>query len=127
MEQPRGAQLLHVRILTNAFYIVLLAISLMVRVPGLGLVIEFIQDTATEHLRAWLADWRGDKALNRAYTIITALWIGAVVSPYELVVQVPLYLKPGRLARHCVSAGHSVLGVGHLGVVPHRGHPHASA
>ena len=62
--------------LTNAFYIVLLAISLMVRVPGLGLVIEFIRTLPTEHLRAWLADWRGDKALNRAYTIITALWIG---------------------------------------------------
>lgn len=51
--------------LTNAFYIVLLAISLMVRVPGLGLVIEFIRTLPTEHLRAWLADWRGDKALNQ--------------------------------------------------------------
>ena len=77
--------------LTNAFYIVLLAISLMVRVPGLGLVIEFIRTLPTEHLRAWLADWRGDKALNRAYTIITALWIG--VFSLRLVVQVPLYLS----------------------------------
>ena len=77
--------------LTNAFYIVLLAISLMVRVPGLGLVIEFIRILPTEHLRAWLADWRGDKALNRAYTIITALWIG--VFSLRLVVQVPLYLS----------------------------------
>ena len=112
--------------LTNAFYIVLLAISLMVRVPGLGLVIEFIRTLPTEHLRAWLADWRGDKALNRAYTIITALWIG--VFSLRLVVQVPLYLSNQSLARHCTSAhGHSVLGVGHLGVVPHRGHPHASA
>ena len=32
----------------------LLAISLMVRVPGLGLVIEFIRTLPTEHLRAWL-------------------------------------------------------------------------
>ncbi|MEO5466591.1 DUF3159 domain-containing protein, partial [Bifidobacterium adolescentis] len=40
---------------------------------------------------AWLADWRGDKALNRAYTIITALWIG--VFSLRLVVQVPLYLS----------------------------------
>ena len=57
--------------LTNAFYIVLLAISLMVRVPGLGLVIEFIRTLPTEHLRA--------------------LWIG--VFSLRLVVQVPLYLS----------------------------------
>lgn len=56
--------------LTNAFYVILLTISLLARVPGLGLVIEFIRTLPTEHFRAWLADWRGDKALNRAYTII---------------------------------------------------------
>ena len=77
--------------LTNAFYIVLLAISLMVRVPGLGLVDRCVLPTTGG--------------------------AGAVVP-----------VQPGRLARHCTSAhGHSVLGVGHLGVVPHRGHPHASA
>ena len=77
--------------LTNAFYIVLLAISLLARMPGLGLVVEFIRTLPTEHFRAWLADWRSDKALNRAYTIITALWIG--VFSLRLVVQVPLYLS----------------------------------
>ena len=41
--------------LTNAFYVVLLTISLLVRVPGLGLVIEFIRTLPTEHFRAWLA------------------------------------------------------------------------
>ena len=76
--------------LTNAFYIVLLTISLIARVPGLGLVSEFIRTLPTEHFRAWLADWRDDRALNRAYTIITALWIG--VFSLRLVVQVPLYL-----------------------------------
>ena len=69
--------------LTNAFYVVLLTISLLARVPGLGLVIEFIRTLPTEHFRAWLADWRGDKAL-------TALWIG--VFSLRLIVQVPLYL-----------------------------------
>lgn len=77
--------------LTNAFYIVLLTVSLLARVPGLGLVIEFIRTLPTEHFRAWLADWRGDHALNRAYTIITALWIGVFF--LRLVVQVPLYLS----------------------------------
>ena len=76
--------------LTNAFYVVLLTISLLVRLPGLGLVIEFIRTLPTEHFRAWLADWRGDKALNRAYTIITAMWVG--VFALRLIVQVPLYL-----------------------------------
>ena len=76
--------------LTNAFYIVLLGVSLLARVQGLGVVIEFIRTLPTEHLREWLADWRGDRALNRAYTIATALWIG--VFSLRLVVQVPLYL-----------------------------------
>lgn len=76
--------------LTNAFYIVLLSISLIVRVPGLGLAVEFIRTLPTEHLRAWLDDWMGDRALKRAYTTITILWIG--VFALRLVVQVPLYL-----------------------------------
>ena len=76
--------------LTNAFYIVLLSISLIVRVPALGLAVEFIRTLPTEHLRAWLDDWVQDKPLKRAYTIITALWIG--VFSLRLLVQVPLYL-----------------------------------
>lgn len=76
--------------LTNAFYIVLLSISLIVRVPALGLAVEFIRTLPTEHLRAWLDDWMQDKPLKRAYTIITALWIG--VFSMRLLVQVPLYL-----------------------------------
>lgn len=76
--------------LTNAFYIVLLGVSLIVRVPGLGLAVEFIRTLPTEHLRAWLDDWMGDRPLKRAYTIVTALWIG--VFALRLAVQVPLYL-----------------------------------
>lgn len=100
--------------LTNAFYVVLLTISLLVRVPGLGLVIEFIRTLPTEHFRAWLADWRGDKALNRAYTIITAMWVG--VFALRLIVQVPLYLgnHVGWLGRR-VADGHSVLGRSRFG------------
>ena len=51
---------------------------------------EFIRTLPTEHLRAWLDDWVQDKPLKRAYTIITALWIG--VFSLRLLVQVPLYL-----------------------------------
>lgn len=76
--------------LTNAFYIVLLGISLIAHVPGLGLAIEFIRTLPTENFKKWFNDWMSDKALKRAYMIITALWIG--VFALRLLVQVPLYL-----------------------------------
>jgi hypothetical protein len=76
--------------LTNAVSIVLLSISLAVRVPGLGLLIEFIRSLPTEHFRAWLHGWRSDRELRRAYTRISALWIG--VFALRLIVQVPLYV-----------------------------------
>lgn len=76
--------------ITNAVYAVLLAISLAVRVPGLGLVIEFIRQMPTEHFKAWFHGWMDDKPLKRAYTIITGLWLGLFA--LRLVVQVPLYL-----------------------------------
>ncbi|QOL33280.1 DUF3159 domain-containing protein [Bifidobacterium eulemuris] len=76
--------------LTNAVYAVLLAASLIARVPGLGLVVEFIRQLPTEHFRAWFHDWMDDAALKRAYMIVTALWMGLFVA--RLAVQVPLYL-----------------------------------
>lgn len=76
--------------LTNSFYIVLLSASLLARIPGLGFVIEFIRTLPTENFRAWLSNWRSDKDLMRAYTVITALWIG--VFSLRLLVQVPLYV-----------------------------------
>lgn len=76
--------------LTNAAYMVLLTVTLLIRVPGLGLMIEFIRTLPTEHWRAWLHDWLDDVPLKRAYTIVTLLWIG--VFGLRLVVQVPLYL-----------------------------------
>ena len=76
--------------LTNAVYIVLLSFTLLIRVPGLGLMVEFIRTIPTEHFRAWLHGWLDDKPLRRAYTIVTVLWIG--VFALRLIVQVPLYL-----------------------------------
>jgi hypothetical protein len=76
--------------LTNAAYIVLLLISLAVRVPGLGLMVEFIRTLPTEHFRAWLDGWRSDRKLRRAYTTITVLWISLFA--LRLLVQVPLYI-----------------------------------
>lgn len=77
--------------ITNAVYIVLLGISLIARVPGLGLVVEFIRSLPTEHFRDWFHGWMSDKPLKRAYMAITALWVG--VFALRLLVQVPLYLS----------------------------------
>ena len=126
-EDSRGPQLLHLRIHYQCLLLCRSPLSLIARVPGLGLVIEFIRTLPTEHLRAWFHDWMDDKALKRAYTIVTGL-VGRSVLPTTGGAGAVVPVQPGRLARHCTSAhGHSVLGVGHLGVVPHRGHPHASA
>lgn len=76
--------------LTNAAYIIVLGISLAVRVPGLGFMIEFIRTLPTEHYRQWLHNWKSDRKLVHAYTIITWLWIALFA--LRLVVQVPLYL-----------------------------------
>ena len=76
--------------ITNAVYIVVLLVSLLIKVPGLGFMIEFIRSLPTERFRAWLDGWRSDKALMRAYNTITWLWIG--VFALRLAVQVPLYL-----------------------------------
>ena len=76
--------------ITNAAYALLLAVSLAARVPGLGLVIEFIRSLPTERLRAWFDDWMGDRSLRRAYMAVTALWCGLFC--LRLAVQVPLYL-----------------------------------
>lgn len=76
--------------LTNTGYAVLLAISLVARVPGLGLVIEFIRQLPTERFGEWFHDWMDDKALKRAYMIVTGLWLGLFL--LRLAVQVPLYL-----------------------------------
>lgn len=76
--------------LTNGVYAALLAVSLAVRVPGLGIVIEFIRQMPTERFGAWFHDWMDDKALKRAYMIITGLWLGLFA--VRLAVQVPLYV-----------------------------------
>ena len=65
--------------LTNAVYIVLLSFTLLIRVPGLGLMVEFIRTIPTEHFRAWLHGWLDDKPLRRTHTIVTVLWIGDTV------------------------------------------------
>ncbi|MBT1171573.1 DUF3159 domain-containing protein [Bifidobacterium sp. SO4] len=76
--------------LTNAIYAVLLSVTLLIRVPGLGFVVEFIRQMPTKRFKAWFHDWMDDAELKRAYMIVTALWVG--LFGLRLLVQVPLYL-----------------------------------
>ena len=73
--------------LTNAIYATVLGVSLIAKVPALGVVIEFIRQLPTEHFKAWFEDWTGDKALKKAYTVITWLWMALFL--LRLAVQVP--------------------------------------
>ena len=112
--------------ITNAGYAALLAVSLIARVPGLGLVVEFIHSLPTEHFKAWFHDWMDDKALKRLYDCHRPLGrsvpaaaggAGAAVSD-----------QPCGCARRDPPAhGHSVLGIGDLGELPHYCHADAPA
>lgn len=76
--------------LINTWWIVVLGVSLLVRVPGVGLLVEFVRNPVTGHFRPWLDSWRGDDALRRAYTVVSGMWMG--VFALRLAVQVPMYL-----------------------------------
>jgi hypothetical protein len=76
--------------LTNAVWIVLLAVSLAVRIPGIGVVVEFIRTPVTSEFGKWLAAWRSDERLVHAYMVTTWVWIAMFAA--RLLVQLPLYL-----------------------------------
>ncbi|WP_300768485.1 DUF3159 domain-containing protein [uncultured Bifidobacterium sp.] len=75
--------------ITNAVYVVVLSLSLMVRVPAVGVLVEAIRALPTGDYRGWLRSWLDDVPLRRAYMWVTVLWIG--VFTLRLAVQVPLY------------------------------------
>lgn len=76
--------------LVNSFWIVVLLASLIARIPGVGVLVEFVRNPVAEHIGRWLAGWRSDQALLKAYMIVTGVWIG--VFALRLGVQVPMYL-----------------------------------
>lgn len=76
--------------LTNAFWIVVLVVSLGVRVPGIGALVEFVRNPVTSGFRKWVDAWRSDRHLLHAYVVTTWVWVGMFA--LRLVVQLPLYL-----------------------------------
>jgi hypothetical protein len=77
--------------LTNAVWIVVLLVSVCIRIPGIGAVVEYVRAPVTSGFSAWLARWRGDARLLHAYAMTTWVWIAMFAA--RLLVQVPLYLS----------------------------------
>jgi hypothetical protein len=68
--------------ITNAVYGSLLLISILVRWPIIGVLVEILRGNA--------ASWRKDRKKVTIYSLVTAMWVGFF--SLRLAVQVPLYL-----------------------------------
>jgi hypothetical protein len=68
--------------ITNAVYGIVLLISILVRWPIIGVLVEILRGNATS--------WRKDRKNLTIYSLVTAMWVGFF--SLRLAVQVPLYL-----------------------------------
>lgn len=68
--------------ITNAVYAVVLTISLLVRWPAIGVLVEILRGNNTS--------WRKDRKKLTVYSLVTGMWIGFF--SLRLAIQVPLYL-----------------------------------
>ena len=68
--------------ITNATYGTVLLISILVRWPIIGVLVEILRGNATS--------WRKDRKKLTIYSLVTAMWVGFF--SLRLAVQVPLYL-----------------------------------
>jgi hypothetical protein len=68
--------------ITNAVYGTVLLISILVRWPIIGVLVEILRGNATT--------WRKDRKKLTIYSLVTAMWVGFF--SLRLAVQVPLYL-----------------------------------
>lgn len=74
----------------NAVFAVALLVSQCVRVPGIGLFVEFVRTMPMSDYRRWYHGWHDDARLLRAYTTVTWVWIALLVVRDSF--QIPLYL-----------------------------------
>jgi hypothetical protein len=74
--------------LVNAFWVVLLVVSLAVHAPGIGFLIEFIRKVP-ENFSEWLAQWRSHRGLVHSYYEATFVWLGVFV--LRLIIQGPVF------------------------------------
>jgi hypothetical protein len=68
-------------LITNAVYGSVLLISILVRWPIIGVLVEILRGNATS--------WRKDRKTLTVYSLVTAMWVGFF--SLRLAVQVPLY------------------------------------
>lgn len=68
--------------ITNAVYGSVLLISILVRWPIIGVLVEILRGNSTS--------WRKDRKMLTVYSLVTAMWVGFF--SLRLAVQVPLYL-----------------------------------
>jgi len=68
--------------ITNAVYGSVLLVSILVRWPIIGVLVEILRGNATS--------WRKDRKKLTIYSLVTAMWVGFF--SLRLAVQVPLYL-----------------------------------
>jgi hypothetical protein len=68
--------------ITNAVYGSVLLISILVRWPIIGVLVEILRGNATS--------WRKDRKKLTIYSLITAMWVGFF--SLRLAIQVPLYI-----------------------------------
>jgi hypothetical protein len=68
--------------ITNAVYGTVLLVSILIRWPIIGVLVEILRGNATS--------WRKDRKKLTVYSLVTAMWLGFF--SLRLAVQVPLYL-----------------------------------
>ena len=68
--------------ITNAVYAIALLVSILVRWPLLGVLVEVLRGQGTS--------WRKDRKIVRLYSLVTGLWVGFF--SLRLAIQVPLYV-----------------------------------
>jgi hypothetical protein len=68
--------------ITNAVYGTVLLVSILIRWPIIGVLVEVLRGNATS--------WRKDRKKLTVYSLVTAMWVGFF--SLRLAVQVPLYL-----------------------------------
>jgi hypothetical protein len=68
--------------ITNAVYGTVLLVSILIRWPIIGVLVEILRGNATS--------WRKDRKKLTVYSLVTAMWVGFF--SLRLAVQVPLYL-----------------------------------
>ena len=69
--------------ITNAVYAIALLVSILVRWPLIGVLVELIRGQGTL--------WRKDRKIVTLYSLVTGLWVGFF--SLRLAVQVPLYVS----------------------------------